>query len=143
MQGKAIADGPLPFLFGAEADKLRKRYYIRIITPLNVKDQVWLDTYPRFQQDAGNFSRAILALNLSDMTPKALQIYSPGGKDYRSYEFFDSIANDPLRVFKGNPFQAVTPRGWQKTTEPLPDQPSQPPQSTQPAQAARPAGKVR
>ena len=33
LQGKAIVDGPLPFLFGADAQKLKQRYYLRIITP--------------------------------------------------------------------------------------------------------------
>ena len=28
-QGKAIVDGPLPFLFGAGAEKLKQRYYLR------------------------------------------------------------------------------------------------------------------
>jgi TIGR03009 family protein len=125
MQGKAIADGPLPFLFGADADKIRNRYYLRIATPPEYKDQVWLDTYPRFQQDASNFSRAIIALNLSDMRPKSLRTYSPGGKDFRTYLFFEAVANDPLRIWKGNPFQVVIPRGWQKITEPMTDQPSQ------------------
>src|SRR6185437_5619461 len=32
LQGKAIADGPLPFVFGIDANKLKQRYWIRIIT---------------------------------------------------------------------------------------------------------------
>ena len=125
MQGKAIADGPLPFLFGADANKIRNRYYIRIITPANAQNQVWLDAYPRFQQDAANFKRVILALNLSDMNPKMMRIYSANGNEYSTYDFFDVVQNDPLRIWKGNPFQVVIPRGWQKTTEQLPGPPSQ------------------
>ena len=30
LQGQAIVDGPLPFLFGAEAAKLKARYWMRI-----------------------------------------------------------------------------------------------------------------
>ncbi len=33
LQGKSITDGPLPFVFGAKADTLRKRYFMRIVTP--------------------------------------------------------------------------------------------------------------
>ena len=33
LQGKAIVDSPLPFLFGTEAQKIRQRYFIRIIAP--------------------------------------------------------------------------------------------------------------
>ena len=42
MQGKAISDGPLPFVFGAKAETLKQRYAMRIITPQGVNDQVWL-----------------------------------------------------------------------------------------------------
>ena len=33
LQGKGIGDGPLPFVFGVEAQKLKQRYFMRIITP--------------------------------------------------------------------------------------------------------------
>ena len=33
LQGKAIADCPLPFLFGSTADSLKRRYFIHVITP--------------------------------------------------------------------------------------------------------------
>ena len=33
MQGQSIGDGPLPFLFGAKADTMKSRYWIREITP--------------------------------------------------------------------------------------------------------------
>ncbi len=33
LQGKGIGDGPLPFVFGVEAQKLKRRYFMRIITP--------------------------------------------------------------------------------------------------------------
>jgi len=36
-RGKAISDGPLPFLFGAEAQKLKQRYYLHVITPRDVQ----------------------------------------------------------------------------------------------------------
>ena len=33
MRGEAIADGPIPFISGAKADKMKQRYWIRDITP--------------------------------------------------------------------------------------------------------------
>jgi TIGR03009 family protein len=140
MKGKAIADGPLPFLFGAEAKKLRERYYFKVIPATNPQKEVWLDAYPKFQQDAANFSCVQVVLNLPEMTPKALRQYLPGGKNYYSYVFFDTVINDRLRIFQGNPFQAYTPRGWQKVTEP---QPGQNGPSPQPAQAGRSLGQTR
>ena len=133
MQGKSIVDGPLPFLFGAEAKKLRQRYFLRLVTtPPGRKDEVWLEAYPRFQGDAANYRSAILALSVPDMTPKALQIVLPNGKSRTSYEFYDIVLNDPLRFFQGSPFQAFTPRGWQKIVEDAPT-----------AQAGRPASTAR
>ncbi|MGW8257419.1 MAG: TIGR03009 domain-containing protein, partial [Thermoguttaceae bacterium] len=133
LQGKSIVDGPLPFLFGAEAKKLRGRYFLRMVSPPpERKNEIWLEAYPRLQTDAANFRSATLALSAKDMTPKALQLYLPNGKARASYEFYDIVVNDPLRVFQGNPFQAFTPRGWQKVVD---EQPA--------AQAGRPSAEIR
>jgi TIGR03009 family protein len=87
MQGKAISDGPLPFVFGAKADTLKKRYAMRIITPPGVTDQVWLEALPRFQADAANFSKVELILQARGLMPFAIQIYKPGGQDRDVYQF--------------------------------------------------------
>jgi TIGR03009 family protein len=129
LQGKDITDGPLPFLFGAKADKLKQRYFLKIITPNEVKNtQVWLEAYPRFQQDAANFLRAELILTLKDMTPFGMQIFAPNEKNRTAYHFHDIVVNDPLRFFKVDPFRASTPFGWKKIVEEPPAE-----------QAARPA----
>jgi TIGR03009 family protein len=133
MQGKAIVDGPLPFLFGADAQKLRQRYWIHIVpSPPNIPNVVCLEAFPRYQQDAANFRAATLMLNLPAMTPNALQILQPNGKSHTSYMFYDVVFNDQLIFFKGNPFQAYTPRGWEKIVEDAAAQ-----------QAGRPADKAR
>ncbi len=49
MRGRAISEGPLPFVFGAKADTLKKRYSMRIITPPSVTDQIWLEAYQNFK----------------------------------------------------------------------------------------------
>jgi len=133
LHGKAIEDGPLPFLFGANATKLKRRYFMRVITPQNVKDQIWLEAHPRFQQDAANFRRAELILKAKDMSPFALQIFAPNGKNHTVYQFENIVRNDPLRILKGNPFQASTPFGWQKTVE----APRAPQVGSRPAEGAR------
>jgi TIGR03009 family protein len=92
MRGKAISDGPLPFVFGAKADTLKKRYWMRIITPPNVPDQIWLEALPRFQADAANFSKVELILRARDLMPFAIQIFKPGGRDQDVYQF-DPNAN--------------------------------------------------
>jgi len=119
LQGKAIADGPLPFLFGAKADKLKQRYFLRLVTPPGVQGQVWLEAWPRFQQDAANFKQAQLILTTSDMQPFALQTNLPNGKSRTVYRFTDVKVNtnDLLRFLKGDAFRARTPLGWQKIVE--------------------------
>ena len=87
MRGKAISDGPLPFVFGAKADTLKKRYWMRIITPRDVRDQIWLEALPRYQADAANFSKVELILRARDLMPFAIQIFKPGGQDRDVYQF--------------------------------------------------------
>jgi TIGR03009 family protein len=87
MRGKAISDGPLPFVFGAKADTLKKRYWMKLITPADVRDQVWLEALPRYQADAANFSKVELILQARDLMPFAIQIHKPGGQDRDVYQF--------------------------------------------------------
>ena len=113
MRGKAISDGPLPFVFGAKSETLKKRYTMRLITPPGVNDQIWLEALPRFQSDAANFSKVELILQARDMMPFAMQIYKPGGQDRDVYQF-DPKTNlidkglDMLRDFS----RPMTPLGY-------------------------------
>ena len=125
LQGKAIADSPLPFLFGADAKKLKQRYFLRIVTPQDAKDQIWLEAYPRFQQDAANFHHAQLVIKTEGMTPFGLMLVEPTGKDRTTYQFYDIVVNDPLRIFRGDPFRPFTPLGWQKVVDEPPSRPQQ------------------
>jgi TIGR03009 family protein len=118
LQGKAISNGPLPFLFGSTAEKLRQRYFLRLITPNDRKGEVWLQAYPKHRADAANFSRAELILTGPEMTPFALQIYLPNGKTRLSYVFQDIKVNATLTNFlQRNPFNVTTPIGWKRVVE--------------------------
>jgi len=121
MQGKAISDGPLPFVFGAKADTLKQRYSMRIITPPGVNDQVWLEAIPRWQADAVNFSRVELILQARDLMPFAMQLYKPGGQDRDVYQFDPKTSLidkglDMIRDFS----QPITPLGYTFVKEDLP-----------------------
>jgi TIGR03009 family protein len=100
LRGKAIANSPLPFLFGAEAQNLKQRYFIRLVAPPpGVNDQVWLEAYPRFQQDAGNFRRATFIITAKDLSPIGLELIQPNGKDYVTYRFDEIVVNAKFRLF--------------------------------------------
>jgi len=120
MRGKAISDGPLPFVFGAKADTLRKRYWMRIITPPEVRDQVWLEALPRFQADAANFSKVELILQARDLMPFAIQIYKPGGQDRDVYQFDPrtSLIDKGLDMFRDFA-KPTTPFGYKYILEDL------------------------
>ncbi len=120
MRGKAISDGPLPFVFGARADTLKKRYWMRIITPPEVKEQIWLESLPRYQADAANFSKVELILQARDLMPFAIQIYKPGGQDRDVYQFDTNTSLidrglDLLRDFA----KPTTPFGYKYILEDL------------------------
>ena len=136
MRGRAISDGPLPFVFGARADTLKKRYSMRLITPPGVTDQIWLEATPRLQGDAANFSKVELILQARDLMPFAMQIYKPGGQDRDVYQFDPKTSLidkglDLLRDFS----RPMTPLGY---TFILEDAQSAPPAAAAPQQ--RPAG---
>jgi TIGR03009 family protein len=118
LQGKEIVNTPLPFIFGARADQLRKRYYMRITTPPDVKDQIWITAYPKYQPDKANHDSCLLILDAPKLQPAAMKMVLPGGKNWFSYKFYDVVINDSWRLFKSNPFVAYTPRGWEKEVHP-------------------------
>ena len=115
LQGKGIGDGPLPFVFGVEAQKLKQRYFMRIITPPNVQNEVWLEAYPRYQQQAAEFSKVQVILQISGPTkallPYAIQIYSPNGKDRTVYQLQNPKINhaDLVPVARQRLVEAVDP----------------------------------
>src|SRR5262245_24988122 len=82
LQGKAISDGPLPFVFGAKVDQLNRRYWMRDVTPKQeIGKKIWLEAWPKYQQDAANFEHALVVLNQNDFMPSALRVFQLGGKD--------------------------------------------------------------
>ncbi len=121
LRGKAIANSPLPFLFGAEAQNLKQRYFIRLVaSPPGVNDQVWLETYPRYQQDAANFRRATFIIAAKDLSPIGLELLQPNGRDYTTYRFDEIVVNAKWRPFQGDPFRPFTPWGWKMYPDPTP-----------------------
>lgn len=79
MQGERIVDGPLPFLFGAKAAELKKRYWIRVITPKErgEKGEYWLEAYPKFRRDAANFQKVEIILEKTDFLPAVMTLFAP------------------------------------------------------------------
>jgi len=122
LRGQAISEGPLPFVFGAKADTLKRRYYVRIVTPPNAEGQIWLEAWPRWQADAANFQRATVILTADEMLPFAIELVAPNGKSRTVYRLQDPKVNarnllDPLNLFKQSWLNPRTPVGWKKIVE--------------------------
>lgn len=129
MQGKAIVDGPLPFLFGAKKEKIKARYWLRVITPGDVEGEYWLEAAPRFRKDAQNFKMIHIILDDKDFLPKALQAFDPSfdpeKHPKRSVYTFNkresnwNVTLQSLNFFHREFYEPSTPLGWKKVIEPF------------------------
>lgn len=93
MQGKAIAEGPLPFMFGAKADTIKKRYWIREI-PRTAEDQPYrLELKPKLAGE--NYSLIQIGLDPKKFLPTEMVLYELNKMGKSSYAFRDMQANAP------------------------------------------------
>jgi TIGR03009 family protein len=143
MQGKAIVDGPLPFLFGAKADKISARYWLRLITPSDVSGEQWIEASPKYAADARNFKMVHVIIDEKDFLPKAIQVFDPAfdpeKRAIRSVYTFEgreynwSVTLQNLNLFHREFYEPKTPFGWTKVVEPfLPEPGQQQPAEKQP-----------
>ncbi|MCH2114673.1 MAG: TIGR03009 domain-containing protein [Pirellulales bacterium] len=132
LHGTAIVDGPLPFLFGAEAEGLKARYWIR--SPASDPTSIFLEAYPRRQADAANYQRVDVRLDRKRMMPTAIQVHMPNGESRAVYMFEKPTVNGKLNALFGEIFNAPRkPLGWTRIVEDLPrNSPSPGPQASAP-----------
>ncbi len=124
MIGQNIIDGPLPFLFGADAEKLKQRYWMKVNDKDNTDPthQVWITALPRFQQQAADFSQVDMILDRARQLPRAMQVTLPN-KDRHVYVFQIEQAkvNNPLDRIQQALFERPrTPFGWKHVVENAP-----------------------
>ena len=132
MQGQSIVDGPLPFLFGAEVNKLKARYW------MTIKDgngqlganQIMIAAIPKQPADAANYKMVEIILEKPQMLPSAMQIHLPNNGRYAyTFNLANAQINSRLAQIKAwfKPPEILP--GWQRIVEPMPmplDQASQP-----------------
>jgi TIGR03009 family protein len=128
LHGKEITNGPLPFLFGAEAIKLKQRYFLKVVPPPAGQggQQVWLVAKPRFREDAQNFSAAEMILKVPNLEPIAIRLYSPNPNIWTVFAFDTPKINAidlgsrifGLKLLQGDPFKPDIPPGWTKELDP-------------------------
>ncbi len=135
MRGTDIVNGPLPFLFGAEAKKLKARYWMR--TKQSDAATILLEAFPRKQVDAANYHHVEVILDRKTMLPQGIQVHMPNGKSRAVYIFQMPTVNGTLDQLFGGLFSSPrTPFGWRKVVVEAP----QPGPAAPGPQAAAPQG---
>jgi TIGR03009 family protein len=120
MQGQAIVDGPLPFLFGADAAKLKARYWM-IVNGKNVQlnpNQIMISAVPKWAADAANYKHVDVILSQPAMMPESMQIVLPNsGRYVYKFDLTKAKVNDPFVQIKSwFKVPEILP-GWQKVVE--------------------------
>jgi len=152
LQGKAITEGPLPFLFGAKAETIKQRYWFYVTTPKGSTGEYWLMAYPKRREDAANFKMVEIIINEKDFLPKAIQVfatnYHPKKSPARKVYTFDNREINPfynnlnkLNLFHREFYQPAVPRGWKKVV--AADQASGNSRQRAPAQNRQPMSQAR
>lgn len=117
MQGKAIAEGPLPFMFGAKAATIKERYWIKQLPRNPQKNEPYhLEFIPKHR--GADFSRVRIKLDSQRFLPTEMVLYDLNLKGRSAYAFKDLQANgtsNTVKNFLGAFVSPRTPRGWRKT----------------------------
>jgi TIGR03009 family protein len=120
--GESIIDGPLPFLFGAEKEKLKSRYWMKIDEQSQDPNQIWLTAWPKFQAQAADITTVEVILDRQLQLPQAMRVTMPN-HDYHVYKFDIGQAkvNGVLDRIQQTFFERPrTPVGWKLVLENAP-----------------------
>jgi hypothetical protein len=122
LRGKAIADGPLPFLFGADAAKLKARYWMRVEDQQN-QNQIWIVALPKYQAQAADFKAVEVILDRQRMLPTHMQVHLPNGSRHvYVFGIAGASVNNPLdRIQNLIQIPRLYP-GWKRIVEQAPVQ---------------------
>tara|TARA_B100000945_G_scaffold187162_1_gene150165 strand:- start:665 stop:1624 length:960 start_codon:yes stop_codon:yes gene_type:complete len=130
LQGKNIINGPLPFLFGCNAEDIVNRFWLRAITPQNVKGEIWLEAYPKTIHDAGNYQKVHIIIDNKDFLPKGMVIFDRSyekGKNhsrtvfnFKQREINFATTLEKLNPFYRNFYEPELPSGWKKVVNAAP-----------------------
>ncbi len=102
-----------PLFFIANAQKLKQRYYMRIVTPAeHLNRDVWIEAFPRYASDQQLYRSLLILLRLSDLQPYYLRRMSQNGKSYSDLEFQSLSINKGLWNIEPS-----VDLGWSKKVE--------------------------
>lgn len=126
MQGRGLANSPLPFLFGVQSAQLKQRYWIRPVTPNGAEGQYWLEAWPKNREDAQQYKFVRVIIAQADFLPESIQVYAPNYDErtnptFMAISFHERQKNQSIIINKINPFynefyEPKTPFGWTRKT---------------------------
>lgn len=130
MQGKAIVDGPLPFMFGAEVNKVKDRFWVRVM-PSDASGEYKLEAIPKRREDAANFKSIQIIIDIISSNnekyalPKAMAIFDRS-PSFQTFAFekrevnWSSTISEKINFFGKEFYEPTTPPGFKKVIERLP-----------------------
>lgn len=113
LKGTEIVNGPLPFMFGADAKKLKSRYWMRPRRS-EKSGEYWIEARPLQREDSANYSQVWIFIDAEDYLPKGMVLFHTDGRSRTTFHFKDRKVNafEPLRLFKAEFYRPKTPAGW-------------------------------
>lgn len=155
LQGNGIVEGPLPFLFGADAQRVKDRYWLHVITTEEAAKlgEYWLEAFPKRQEDASSFKMVHVIFD-KEYLPRAIKLFPVNYDPLRNqtstlFVFEEREVNfllEKLNPFQNSFYEPEPPgRGWKKRTIDYVEGPPPAPAAADRAdsrtdQARRPAG---
>ena len=118
MIGKGIADSPLPLIFGAKADELKRRFSMKIVSDPSRDDIIWLHARPLLMEDQQEFKELEILINKRDLAARGLKQWDINDKAYKVYELHSLRINerlsDILKDIASELFLPISERGWKE-----------------------------
>ncbi len=128
LQGKSIVNTPLPFVFGAEAEQLKRRFFMKAWQARQADGSpnpnvLQLSAVPKTIADAAEYQMVEIQLDQRTLTPLGMNIVRPDGSR-NAYVFYKDKAqvNNTLdQVWNALFAKPRTPIGWTKVIDAPPD----------------------
>ena len=130
-QGEGLKNSPLPFVFGAKANELKERFWIRDVTPQSLQgQQYWLECWPKQITDAQAYQKVEIILSREPFLPISIHMYSPNydiktNPQKMVFQFEERVINGTLAGvadFMQNFINPRTPFGWDRVPRSLAQQ---------------------
>ena len=126
MQGNAIVNSPLPFVFNLDAEDLKRRYWLQLVASPIVGTYL-INAFPKTQQDRSQYKLVQVMLD-QQLNIQTLVLYPPHfnektAPDKDVYQFKNVKRNGvgaAVARFANAFIPAAPPKGWEITREQLP-----------------------